>query len=248
MKRVDKQEAELALNGNLVKSLCAQGSRAEEQHAILEGKLAEAAVREQKQQSELELLKAERRADGLRQLREFEQEQVLLQKEKVRKAQWPNPYVTPKAADTHVPPQVSAEDLSPEDQAQAQHDADSAKALVEATKRRAFAAAIVERKTKAAEVERRRKWAAAKEAAARLAAEIAERAALTRDSLLAKLAELTEAEARGVPGAHGQVLWSASSRYRRLTLPCLCRKTSRLSTSPSSRLPRSSPQSRSDVA
>jgi hypothetical protein len=100
---------------------------------------------------------------------------------------------------------VSAEDLSPEDQAQAQHDADSAKALVEATKRRAFAAAIVEWKTKAAEVERR-KWAAAKEAAARLAAEIAERAALARDSLLAKLAELTEAEARGVPGAHGQVL------------------------------------------
>jgi hypothetical protein len=71
LERVDKQEAELALNGNMVKTLCAQGSRAEEQHAILEHKLAAAAIREQKQQSELELLKAERRADGLRQLHEF---------------------------------------------------------------------------------------------------------------------------------------------------------------------------------
>ena len=157
LQRVNKQDAEIALNGNMVKTLCAQGSRAEEQHAILERKLAEAAIREQKQQSELELLKAERRADGLRQLHEFEQEQELLQKEKVKKAMWPNPYVTPKAADPYVPPQVSTEDLSPEDQAQAQRDTDSAKALVEATNRRAFAAKIVERKVKAPEVERRRK-------------------------------------------------------------------------------------------
>jgi hypothetical protein len=71
------------LNGNIVKSLCAQGSRAEEQHAILERKLAEAAVRERVQQSELELLKAQRRADGVRQLREYEKE---LQEEKAKEA------------------------------------------------------------------------------------------------------------------------------------------------------------------
>ena len=35
LQRVNKQDAEIALNGNMVKTLCAQGSRAEEQHAIL---------------------------------------------------------------------------------------------------------------------------------------------------------------------------------------------------------------------
>jgi hypothetical protein len=138
LERVDKQEAELALNGNIVKNLCAQGSRAKEQHAILEAKLAEAAVRERKQHSELELLKAERRADGLRQLREFEKEQLQeqeakkLREEKAKNGKWPNPYVTPKASvDPYVTPKASvAEDHLPEDEAQVKRDADSAKALL----------------------------------------------------------------------------------------------------------------------
>jgi hypothetical protein len=41
--------------------------------------------------------------------------QELLQKAKAKKATWPNPYVTPKAADPYVPPHVAAEDRSPED-------------------------------------------------------------------------------------------------------------------------------------
>jgi hypothetical protein len=58
-----------------------------------------------------------------------------------------------------------------------------------------------------AERQKRAAARAAEEVAARVAAEVAERAASTRDgSLLAKLAELTEAEARGVPGAHAQVM------------------------------------------
>jgi hypothetical protein len=195
LERVDKQQAEIALNGNTVRNLCAQGSRAEEQHAILEGKLAEAAVRERKQQSKLELIKAQRRADGFRQLREFEKEQ--LQEETAKTGKWPNPYVTPKATvDPYVTPKVSAEDHSPEDKAQAERDADSAKALLEATNRRALAVKAVERairarrEAEAADAERQKRAAAraAEEVAARAAAEVAERAASTRDgSLLAKL-------------------------------------------------------------
>jgi hypothetical protein len=165
LERVDKQQAEIKLNGNMVKSLCAQGTRAEEQHAILERKLAEAAVREQAQQSELELLKAQRRADGERQLREYEKEQqeekaMELREEKAKSGKWPNPYVTPKAS---VGPSVTpkapvAEDHSPEDEAQASRDADNAQALVEATNRRALAAELGEWARKAADAARQ-KWA-----------------------------------------------------------------------------------------
>ena len=76
--------------------------------------------------------------------------------------------------------------------------------MLEATNRKAFAERAVEKAIRA----RRKAEAADAEHKKRVAAEeVAARAAATRDgSLLATLAELTKAKARGDPGAHEQML------------------------------------------